>query len=95
MILGSGSRYSRLVCRLHILVLFGLGFIHQPDSTDGRLCGLQISMRVKEGLADYRYFPEPDLPEIEVSSPASKLFHRRSRHLGLTRDRLCKIVNKP
>lgn len=28
---------------------------------------MQISMRVKEGLADYRYFPEPDLPEIEVS----------------------------
>jgi aspartyl-tRNA(Asn)/glutamyl-tRNA(Gln) amidotransferase subunit B len=23
-----------------------------------------ITMRVKEGLADYRYFPEPDLPEV-------------------------------
>jgi len=23
-------------------------------------------MRRKEGLADYRYFPEPDLPDLEV-----------------------------
>ncbi|XP_057814046.2 glutamyl-tRNA(Gln) amidotransferase subunit B, chloroplastic/mitochondrial [Cryptomeria japonica] len=26
-----------------------------------------ITMRVKEGLADYRYFPEPDLPEVILS----------------------------
>lgn len=23
-----------------------------------------VTMRKKEGLADYRYFPEPDLPEV-------------------------------
>jgi aspartyl-tRNA(Asn)/glutamyl-tRNA(Gln) amidotransferase subunit B len=35
-----------------------------------------ISMRVKEGSSDYRYFPEPDLAPIEVSE--EQLSHWRS-----------------
>ncbi|QLE55471.1 Asp-tRNA(Asn)/Glu-tRNA(Gln) amidotransferase subunit GatB [Nostoc sp. TCL26-01] len=55
-----------------------------------------ISMRVKEGSSDYRYFPEPDLAPIEVSDeqlnhwrselpelPAQKR-HRYENELGLS-----------
>ena len=35
-----------------------------------------ISMRIKEGSSDYRYFPEPDLGPIEV--PSEQLDHWRS-----------------
>jgi len=61
---------------------------------EGRQC--TISMRSKEGSSDYRYFPEPDLPPLEVSTqqiedwkaslpelPAPKR-RRYERELGLS-----------
>ncbi len=57
---------------------------------------ITVSMRSKEGSSDYRYFPEPDLPPIEVTSeqleewkaqlpelPAKKR-HRYQNELGLS-----------
>ncbi|WIA33555.1 hypothetical protein OEZ86_006679 [Tetradesmus obliquus] len=50
------------------------------------------SMRTKEGLADYRYFPEPDLPDLEITeqqieqvkeSMAELPIAKRQRYLSL------------
>eukprot|EP00879_Flechtneria_rotunda_P008332 GHRR01008727.1.p1 GENE.GHRR01008727.1~~GHRR01008727.1.p1 ORF type:complete len:507 (+),score=170.60 GHRR01008727.1:991-2511(+) len=50
------------------------------------------SMRTKEGLADYRYFPEPDLPDLEITdeqiehiqgSMAELPVAKRARYLSL------------
>ncbi|MEM8780694.1 MAG: Asp-tRNA(Asn)/Glu-tRNA(Gln) amidotransferase subunit GatB [Cyanobacteria bacterium P01_G01_bin.49] len=35
-----------------------------------------VSMRKKEGASDYRYFPEPDLPPLEVSSTQLKAWEK-------------------
>lgn len=61
-------------------------------------------MRKKEGLADYRYFPEPDLPEVVLTKdyiekirqslpelPEAK--RRRYEKLGLTMQDVLFLAN--
>lgn len=38
--------------------------------------GITVEQRTKEDAADYRYFPEPDLPELALSDLASELRSR-------------------
>lgn len=48
-------------------VLNSGGVIQQETRRFDETTGDTILMRVKEGSSDYRYFPEPDLPELEIS----------------------------
>ncbi|XP_047310930.1 glutamyl-tRNA(Gln) amidotransferase subunit B, chloroplastic/mitochondrial [Impatiens glandulifera] len=63
-----------------------------------------VTMRKKEGLADYRYFPEPDLPEVIISNeyinqmsgslpelPETK--RRRYEEMGLTMQDVLFLAN--
>lgn len=43
------------------------GVIRQETRRYDEASKSTILMRVKEGAADYRYFPEPDLPLFEIS----------------------------
>lgn len=43
------------------------GEIKQETRRFDEATGETILMRVKEGASDYRYFPEPDLPHLEIS----------------------------
>ncbi|MDO4903305.1 MAG: Asp-tRNA(Asn)/Glu-tRNA(Gln) amidotransferase subunit GatB [Limosilactobacillus sp.] len=51
----------------HQEVLMSGGHIAQETRRYDEPTGTTISMRTKEGADDYRYFPEPDLPPVEVS----------------------------
>jgi aspartyl-tRNA(Asn)/glutamyl-tRNA(Gln) amidotransferase subunit B len=42
--------------------------IYQETRACDALKGITIPMRSKEGAADYRYFPEPDLPPLNITS---------------------------
>lgn len=48
-------------------VLMSGGIVQQETRRYDDATGDTILMRVKEGAADYRYFPEPDLPVLEIS----------------------------
>lgn len=47
-------------------VLLSGGIIQQETRRYDEATGKTLLMRVKEGSADYRYFPEPDLPRITI-----------------------------
>mgnify|MGYP002507267794 CR=1 FL=1 len=47
-------------------VLRSGGEIRQETRRYDEATGETLLMRVKEGSADYRYFPEPDLPIFEI-----------------------------
>ena len=51
----------------HETVIMAGGTIAQETRRFDEATGETISMRTKEGSDDYRYFPEPDIPPLEVS----------------------------
>lgn len=51
----------------HEKVIMAGGTITQETRRFDEATGETISMRTKEGSDDYRYFPEPDIPPLEVS----------------------------
>ena len=50
-----------------VAVIEGGGRIVQETRGWVEADGVTVSQRVKEGASDYRYFPEPDLPPLEIS----------------------------
>ncbi|MGX6969572.1 Asp-tRNA(Asn)/Glu-tRNA(Gln) amidotransferase subunit GatB [Vagococcus bubulae] len=48
-------------------VLMSGGIIQQETRRYDESTKTTILMRVKEGASDYRYFPEPDIPSIDIS----------------------------
>lgn len=47
-------------------VLLSGGVIQQETRRYDEVTGETILMRIKEGSSDYRYFPEPDIPNLEI-----------------------------
>lgn len=63
-----------------------------------------VTMRKKEGLADYRYFPEPDLPEVSLTinyvdnirdslPELPEMKRRRYENMGLSMQDILFLVN--
>ncbi|MDQ0223331.1 Asp-tRNA(Asn)/Glu-tRNA(Gln) amidotransferase subunit GatB [Streptococcus moroccensis] len=66
------------------------GQIQQETRRYDETTGETILMRVKEGSADYRYFPEPDLPIFEIDD--SWIEEVRSELPAFPKDRRAKYV---
>ena len=64
------DEFSQVSSPLYFLILFSpiSFFLSSLDSFHYLHPQKTFTMRKKEGLADYRYFPEPDLPEVVLTS---------------------------
>ncbi len=73
-------------------VLMSGGKIQQETRRFDETNGTTILMRVKEGADDYRYFPEPDLPALNISDDWINEIHEEFPEMpGSRRDR---YINK-
>ncbi|MEA3450077.1 MAG: Asp-tRNA(Asn)/Glu-tRNA(Gln) amidotransferase subunit GatB [Patescibacteria group bacterium] len=54
--------------------------------------GMTISQRIKENSADYRYFPDPDIPPIKID--AQKIKELKSRIIELPSEKLDRFISQ-
>lgn len=77
--------------RQHLLLTQGQS-VTQETRLFNESNGKTFSMRKKENLADYRYFPEPDLPPIILSKEIYELAKKRMPTMPEIRvEELCKL----
>lgn len=88
----------------HIEVLENGGILTQETRGWDEIKGMTFSQRVKESANDYRYFPDPDLPKLSVTSDTlSRLKENISKspselrleysNLGLTIEQIEAIIS--
>ena len=69
-----------------IRVLEGGGIIEQETRRWDDAAGVSLGMRTKENANDYRYFPEPDLPPLDI--PQELVEHLRAALPEFAHDRV-------